>query len=571
MAKKLSVLIKKLPYLILFFTVSNASFLAHGQIPALVSEGGRHTLMVDGKPYLMLGVQTNNSANYTAALTDVWPVVAATYANTLSIPIAWEQIEPKQGEFDFSFVDELIKQAREHDVRLALLWFATWKNNAPHYAPDWVKLNNQTYPRVLKQNGERLNSLSPHFNATLEADKKAFVELIKHIKKVDKKHTVIMMQVQNEVGTYGSVRDFSKTAQALFNASVPAKLVEDLNQKPGTWHEVFGDDADEFFHAYHIAHYVNQIAVAGKAVYPLPMNVNVALRHPDNPGKPGQYSSGGATDNVIDIWKSAAPAIDLISPDIYFRNHTTAMKVLDLYSRPDNALLVSEIGNDQVFARFFFPTLGKQGIGFVPFGMDYTDYVNYPLGAQELNDEVIGYFAENYKLLRPMDQVWAELSFKGKVWGVCEPDQPNTEDKKIWNAEASKSAGKEFDAEAFDAKKLGEYYTQNIDLGLWNAEVSYGRHMFWIDPPVGNATPSGGVLIAELGANEYLVTGFRARVTFGGSAELDGKQTMIVRVEEGHFNKGEWVFERVWNGDQTDWGLNFTSVPHILKIKLATY
>jgi beta-galactosidase GanA len=527
----------------------------------IVTKDGRHMMLVDSQPFLMLGVQTNNSANYAAALPDVWPVVEATHANTLGIPVAWEQIEPVEGQFDFTFVDTLISQARERDVKLVLLWFGTWKNNAPHYAPSWVKLDNERFPRVVKQDGDTLNSLSPHFRSTLEADKKAFVAFMEHLKKVDKGNNVILVQVENEVGTYGSARDFSPTAEALFAGAVPDKLVADLGKQPGTWREVFGSDADEFFHAYHIAAYVDEIAAAGKAVHPVPMNVNVALRNPFNPGKPGQYSSGGPTDNVIDVWKSAAPHIDMISPDIYFRDHRTVEKVLDLYAREDNPLFVAEIGNDQPFARYFFSTLGHQGIGFAPFGMDYTDYANYPLGAKEMNEDVIGYFSELYELMRPWSDVWAELSFNNNVWGVAEPDSNSGNDKKIWNAESSGG----------NQGETPEPHTQNLDLGRWNAEVTYGRPMFWIEPPTGNDPPSGGVLIAQLGPDEYLVTGYRARVTFSGSAELGETKTMIERVEEGHFENGKWVFERVWNGDATDWGLNFTSRPHILKVKMATY
>ncbi len=536
-------------------------------LPTLMTnDKGQHALFVDDKPFLILGVQSNNSANYPAALKEVWPVVKQTQANTLAIPVAWEQVEPKEGEFDFSFLDVLIREARARDVKLILLWFATWKNNAPHYAPEWVKLNDERFPRVQKQDGSTLNSLSPLHRATLEADKKAFVELMQRIKKIDKKHNVIMVQVENEVGTYGAARDYSELANQRFQERVPTKLITDLGVSPGTWSEVFGKDADEFFHAYHIATYVNEIALAGKAILPLPMSVNVALRNPFNPGKAGQYSSGGPTDNVLGLWKSAAPTIDLITPDIYFRDHKTVHKVLELYSRSDNPLFVSEIGNDQPFARYFYSMLGHQGIGFAPFGMDYTDYANYPLGAKVVDDDIIEAFAEAYRLVSPMAEVWADLSFNSKVWGVSEPDVPNQKQRSIWNAKASKG-NQEVGKEA-----LGQHYTQHLDLGLWDVEVTYGRNMFWIDPPTGNTPASGGVLIAQLGDNEYLVTGHRARVEFRGSAELKGKRTMIVRAEEGHFNKaGKWIFERVWNGDQSDWGLNFTSVPHVLKVRLSTY
>jgi beta-galactosidase GanA len=542
-----------------------SSFSFANSLPEIVNKNGKHALMVDGAPFIMLGAQTNNSSNYPAALKDVWPSVEKMGANTLSIPVAWEQIEPVEGQFDFSYLDVLLKEAREHKVKLVLLWFATWKNNAPHYAPAWVKLDNKRFPRVVKQDGDTLNSLSPLGKNTLAADKKAFVELMNYLKKKDKENTVIMVQVQNEVGTYGSSRDFSALAQSVFNAPVPDELIQKLNLKPGNWPSVFGKDADEFFHAYYIAKYCNEITLAGKSIKKLPMYVNVALRNPFNPGLPGQYSSGGATDNVLHIWKLAAPDIDLIAPDIYFRDYKTATKVLDLYARPDNALFVAEIGSAQPFARYFFPTMGKGGIGFSPFGMDDTPYTNYPLGAQEYNDETIENFAHVYRLVSPMMREWAKLSFESNVWGTAEPLDTTTDTQKIWNAESTPEEKEKY------TKDRAAALTQKLDLGLWDAEVTYGRPMFWIDPPKGNTPASGGALIAQLDENEYLITAYNARVELKPSKEIANKKYMIVRVEEGHYEQGKWIMHRVWNGDQTDWGLNFPNRQILLRIKMATY
>lgn len=507
------------------------------EIPHLVRQGDRHALMVDGAPFLMLGAQVNNSSAWAASLPKVWPVIDRLQANTVEVPIAWEQVEPREGQFDFSFLDVLLAQAREHKVRLVLLWFATWKNNGPNYAPEWVKLDNKRFPRVINPTGEVMNSLSPHFQTTLDADRKAFVALMRHLKQADARRTVIMVQVENEVGTYGAIRDHSPTAEALFKGPAPDELVKALGKPAGSWRDAFGFDADEYFHAWSIARYVDEIAAAGKAEYPIPLYVNAALRDPFNAQHPMTYSSGGPTFNVLDIWKAGAPHIDAIGPDIYMSDYRSYVRTLEQYARPDNALFVPETGNKPEYARMVFEVVGRGGIGFAPFGMDATGYVNFPLGAAKIDDETIEPYAANYALLAPMSRLLAQLNFEGKVWGVAEP--PDT-------------------------------HEQTLSLGQWQATVSYGRLQFGMDPPKGNPTPSGGVIIAQLGPDEYLIAGYHARVSFASTGST-GRNWLFARVEEGRYVDGHWVFDRLWNGDQTDYGLNLTSTPQVLRVRLGRY
>jgi len=381
----------------------------------------------------------------------------------------------------------------------------------------------------------------------LDADSKSFATLMEHLKAADPQRTIIMIQVENEPGTYGSVRDYSPLAQKLFNGSVPGKLVAGLHKKPGTWKQVFGKDADEFFHAWYVASYIEQVAAAGKAAYPLPMYVNAALRDPLKYQAPVTYASGGPTWNVIDIYKIAAPTLSMESPDIYARAYPEFMAHLDRYHRPDNPLFVPEIGDDQEFTRYFFAVLGNQAIGFVPFGIDFTGYSNFPLGAKKVDEQTIAPLAANYRLIGPMAREWAKLSFESNVWGVSEPD---------------------------------DHKTQTMDLGRWTATVTYRQWQFGFtgnsflgktEPPPGSEKPAGGVLIAQLGPDEYLVTGTHARVNFDISDHKANLQSMFDRVEEGHYENGKWVFERVWNGDETDYGLNFTAQSQMLRVKLATY
>jgi beta-galactosidase GanA len=310
-----------------------------------------------------------------------------------------------------------------------------------------------------------------------------------------------------------------------------------MKRKPGTWKEVFDKDADEFFHAWYIGRFVDQVAAAGKAEYALPMYVNAALRDPFKYQDPFTYSSGGPTWNVLDVWKAAAPSIDVLAPDIYMREYASYTKTLEQYARPENALFVPEMGNNPEYARYLFEVVGRGGIGFSPFGIDYTGYVNFPLGAPKIDPSTIEPFSLTYELFAPMAREIAALNLAGKVWGAAEP--PDT-------------------------------HEQHLNLGKWQAVLSYGRAQFGMDPPKGNPTPSGGALIAEVAPNEYLVTGYHVRVNFD-HAGSSSKPFIMARVEEGHYENGKWIFDRLWNGDQTDYGLNFTSIPQVLKVKLAEY
>jgi beta-galactosidase GanA len=518
---------------------SGAQSSPNTQLPHIVEKDGRFALFVDGAPYLMLGAQVNNSSAWPAELPKVWPAAEYLHLNTIEMPIYWEQFEPERGHFDPSLLHTLLAGAREHHLHLVLLWFGTWKNGSGHYTPKFIKLDEADVPHVTNAKGRKVDSLSPHSQYALDADKAAFAALMHELKVSDPQHTVLMVQVENESGTYGSDRDYSPEANKLFAGDVPANILKAMGKGAGgSWQQVFGDDAAEYFHAYSIAHYVNQVAAAGKAQYPLPLYVNVALRDPFHPGHAGSYASGGPTDNVLPIWKAAAPAIDLIAPDIYMLEYAKYIKELDLYARPDNALMVPETANFPGIARFFYAALGHGAIGFAPFGMDTTGYVNAPNGAPRITEEQMDPFALNYRIFSPMDRVIAKLNFEGKLQAVSEdPD----------------------------------VHQQTLDFGAWKAVVSYGRPQFggWGKPAPGNDPADGGAMVAQLGPNEFLVTGVHARVDFEPADPA--KQRQFVEVQEGAYDKDVWKFARLWNGDQTDYGLNFTSAIRVLRVTLATY
>ena len=537
-------------------------------LPHLVKKDGRFALFVDDAPYLVLGAEDLmlGVESTWPRRPKVWQAMDYLNVNTVEIPVYWNQFEPRPGQYDYAAIDRLLNEARQHKVRLVPLWFGTYKNGSQHYMPDWMKLDPVRYAHALDKDGNAVDSPSPYAAASLDADKKAFTALMRHLKAVDPQRTVIMVQVENETGTWGCVRDYSPAAQKLFDAPVPPEVLDAMQVKAATqspnWQQAFGSDADEYFHAWSVARYVGQVAAAGKAVYPLPMFANAAVRNPLHPGPASSYESGGPTDNVLAIWKAAAPALDFLAPDDYQNDPAAYLKVLELYRRDDNPLYLPETGCPGC-ARFFFTALGLQAIGVSP-ASDTTQ--PYLLGTQagDLNawegsrlvEDFLTPWAMNFRLIGPMQREIARLNFEGKLQAVAE-----------------------------EQGKVAE----TLPFGSWNAEVAYGSLRYNHGAPTGNPKPVGRALVAQLGDNQFLVTGYYCRVDFRPadaahrsvevgtgqipSARIDGKwqHRQFLRVEQGTYKDGVFKLIRTWNGGETDWGLNFGEEPVVLRVSLATY
>ena len=298
------------------------------EAPRIEQKDGRYALLVDGRPFLILGGQIHNSSSWPSEFPQVWKSMEALHANTVEAPVYWEQFEPREGQFDYTNVDQLVEGARAHNLHAVILWFGTWKNGNMHYVPAWVKNDPKRFPHVIRPDGEPIDVLSANSRNTLEADKAAFVALTRHLNKIDgEAHTILLIQVENESGNIGSVRDNSAESNKEFAGPVPADLLAAAKKQQGTWEQVFGADADEIFQAYHQAKYVNEIAAAGKREFNIPFYINVWIDYPaaqlpqrqlDTPGI--GYPSGGPVQKLVGLWRALAPSIDMIGPDIYADN-----------------------------------------------------------------------------------------------------------------------------------------------------------------------------------------------------------------------------------------------------------
>ena len=526
-----------LSFALLAFTTLPFAFA--GDAPRLEKKDGRYTLLVDGRPYLILGGQIHNSSAWPSELPQVWDSLAALHANTIEAPAYWEQIEATEGHFDFSNVDQLVEGARAHHLHLVVLWFGTWKNGNMQYAPVWVKTDTKRFPRMIRPDGVPTDVLSANSRNNLDADKAAFSALMRHLKQIDsEQHTVLMVQVENESGGIGSVRDFSAESNREFAGQVPADLLAAANKQPGIWSQVFGADADEVFQIYHQAKYVNEIAAAGKKEFGIPLYINVWVSHltVELPQRqvllPGiQYPSGGAVQKWVGLWKALAPSIDLIGPDIYTSDSGEYRAIIQTYHRPDNPLWIPETGRGDNFAKFFFCALGDGAIGFSPFGVDRA-------GWNTTGDDSRPGHALNFALIGPMSREIAALEYEGKLkTRVEEPGQA----------------------------------TQELDLGDWQATVAFGFPQRDGRSAPGTKDAHGVALVAQLGPDEFLVTGFDASVRFHLAGQPPFIRSQILTAEEGSYEDGVWKTVRLWNGDEVDRGLCFHQKPVVVRVRMGKF
>jgi beta-galactosidase GanA len=522
------------------------------QIPHLEKQGTATRLVVQGKPFLLLcGELHNSTCGGFDYMRPVWKRMAEKNLNSVIATVSWELVEPEEGKFDFTLVDSVIAGARKENLKLVLIWFASWKNASSVYIPSWVKENYEKYPRARDEDGKSLEILSTFGNASCEADAKAFAALMRHIREVDAgQQTVVMMQVENEVGVLDYLgkepwgkeisenpgnarRDFCDRANAAYNAPVPKELTDYLTQHKeslfpelykvwkangfkttGSWEAVFGKSefkremndwkfysfyTEELFSAWNYARYIEKVTAAGKKEYPIPMYVNAWLKQPFSYW-PGRYPSGGPLPQVLDIWRAAAPSIDFLAPDIYMDDFAWICKE---YVRSGNPLFIPETRGGETGAARAFYVFGEFDAGcFAPFGIDnIRNAENDPLD-------------ESYAVLQNMSSIILENQGKGTMRGILvDTVSP----------------------------------VQQFELGNYKIEARLGDRE--------KADIAGGLII-NTGPQEFIVAGRALDVLFLPKDSLPAVKAESFRlavntVDEGSFTDGKWVPERRLNGDET--------------------
>jgi hypothetical protein len=520
--------------------LSAAGLIFAAQMPRLVPANGRFQFMVDGQPFIVLGIQTGNSSGFPAELERTWPLAKRINVNTVEIPVQWQTVEPTEGNFDFSIVDGLVSGARKHQLHLILLWFGGFKNAAMHFAPAWVKQELQKYPRMIDQSGQPMRTLATHAEATAAADARAFAAFMRHLKQIDgEQHTVIAVQVENEAGVLGTDRDHSETANRLFAERVPEQVLKALDkEKSGTWTDVFGPHASETFAAYYQMRYVNRVAEAGKKEFPLPMFTNVWTDIQDGFYDPGfSHPSGGATTRMLPLYKALAPAIDWISPDIYKRNYVQFVEEATPYSRSDNPLLIPETGRDLSYCKSMFSAIGDlNGIGVAVFGVEGRE----ASGENPAIPESLRDLAATYRVLSGATPLLAEARRAGKLRSAVEQDG---------------------------------IATLVLDFGEYEAMAQFGGMNYGYGGARAGGTEkkSGRVLIGQTGPEEFVVAGFDTTVSFRPRYGSKAPRADFVSADEGSYEGGQWKTRRQLSGDEIFFGLRIPAGGAVVKVKLMKY
>ena len=466
--------------------------------------GAARSLTLGGRPFIILGGELGNStASSDEEVEAVFPKLKAMGLNTVLAPAYWDLMEPEEGRFDFHQVDKVISSARDNGLHVVFLWFGAWKNSMSCYAPEWFKTDVKRFPRARTRSGKTMEIASCVSPSVFNADAKAFEAFVEHIAEAEKDGTVVMLQIENEIGMLESARDYSPESEKLFRSAVPAGLTSYLRKnkkslhpdfaklwadhggkQSGTWEEMFGSDifADEVFQAYQYALYVGRLADVARRHVSCPLYVNAAMNSRGR--RPGQYPAAGPLAHLIDLWRAGAPSLDFISPDIYDSGFEGWVAK---YAVCDNALFIPEMHRNEDNGAQAFYVIGRHNaLGVSPFAIEYN--------------------AANCKL----SKAYSTLAKLTPIL-ASHPD------------------------------RRGVLFTDKEQVSVWSEDgVNVeARHFFtlpWDQRATdGSKWPAAGAIVIRLAKNEYIVAGSGVVMTFTSDAEAKAKakETQLMLGEDG--------------------------------------
>lgn len=510
-------------------------------IPEIKKLNGLPTLYVKNEPFFALAGEIHNSSAYDLKFMEsqVWKKIENLNLNTLLVPLYWEMIEPQEGCFQFEILDGIIGQARKKNKHLVFLWFGLWKNGESMYVPKWMKQDSEKYYRAETIWGEKINTISPLCSAAVIKDAEAFSAVMEHIRKVDEEYsTVIAMQVENEIGLLETDCDYGVIARKELIKPIPKELAEEY-QTSGTWENVFGVNAGEYFMAYYFAKSVELIAAAGRSKYPLPCYTNAWLKQ--FPWYPGSYPSGGPVKDVHRIWKCVAPSLFTLAPDIYV---PYTADVLEEYSYEGNPLFIPEIRKDAVTASYCLHAFTKyHALCYSPFGIE--DLGMEPEEVHKFAPEVMQ--ALNINPLVFETEGGAE--FLSKTYELVDQIKPLC--LKYRGTEHMQSFVKKSDT----------------DLGIY---FHFEEYEFQVDylPPISKKPVASGVIF-ELDKNKFILAGMmstlKVRIKPG-----EKRKAGVLKLQEGIVQDGKWQMKKSLNGDE-QMILDFGESPTCLYMELYKY
>ncbi len=548
------------------------------QLPRLDKSSGTSKMMVNDKPFLILGGELHNStASDKDALPQVMKEMKALNLNTVLTYAYWEHIEPEEGQYNFELIDAAISAAEKEDLKLIIVWFGSWKSTASSYVPHWVKTNPGRFPRYILKDGSELEMLSAFSEENRNADTRAYVALMKHLKETDSQHTVIMTQVENEPGCFNNLRDYHPNGEKAWNAPMPKKMIEYLKlnkgklfpelekawaaagyKTKGTWEEILGKGkaegeyphyTEELFMAYHYSLYINQIAEAGKKELNIPAFCNGWLYNPR-----GFYPRGTVNPHVLDAYRAAGTALDFYSPNVYTIDYD---KLFTDYTMAGNTLFIPESMLSPAGALYSIGAFNS--LGFAPFGID-GDGPKNPDNAQN-----VGILKEIYRILPQMSELITSNYGTGKMKAVY--IQPNKKKQTIALGDY------QITASTSNVQGFSPDFGKSLDLrGKNRMGAPPTESSEKTEPAPFGKIPEGlgAALLIEPAKDEFYIVGYGVNFHMEPKEGLVFKHLGILSIDEGEFVEETFVARKRWNGDEQKLSLPSDRLT-VLKVRLYHY